>query len=378
MSASVHLNPDAQRWTPDGAQAGTEATVLAFHKTLPDYNETKLHSLPKLADELGLRHVLVKDESNRFGLPAFKILGASWAVYRAVGAHLGLDVADGSVPIADLGAKAREAGVGIVTSTEGNCGRAVARMAKYLGIATRVFVPSYMSETTRERIRSEGPELIVVDGSYDDTIPVIQKEAEAENVVLVLDVSFDGFEVVPTYFVEGYITMLAESDRQVLEVTGGKPATHAIVPCGAGSITEAVTAHFKGTEGRRKYGTASVIAVEPVTAACLQQSMKAGRSVSVKTEDTIMAGMNCGTLSTSAWPILKAGVDASIIVTDHESHDAVEELKTSGILAGPCGAASLSALRRACTDTRAELGLDENAVVILYCTEGAREYVIPV
>ncbi|KAI0838508.1 tryptophan synthase beta subunit-like PLP-dependent enzyme [Hypoxylon sp. FL0890] len=382
MSSFIQLNTPTREWTyePDGAQPETqEDTVLSFHRTIPEYNETVLHTLPEVAKELGLGHVLLKDESNRFGLPAFKILGASWAVYRAVASHLGLPVSDGSIPFTEVGAKAKEAGVQIVTITEGNCGRAVTRMAaKHMGIPTRVFVPSYMDERTREKIRSEGAEVIVVEGSYDDVIPVAMEEAkEKDNAILVLDVGLEGYDEVPRYFVQGYSTMLAESDSQVLELTGGKPATHVIVPVGAGSIGEAVTAHFKSASRRKGFGPARVLAVEPTTAACLFESLKAGKSVSVQTEDTIMCGMNCGTLSTTAWPVLKNGIDADVTVTDLESHNAVQELHARGIFAGPCGAATLAALRRACAEPKRELGLDDSSVVVLYCTEGQRDYLIP-
>ncbi|KAI1394606.1 tryptophan synthase beta subunit-like PLP-dependent enzyme [Hypoxylon fuscum] len=363
MSSFIHLNPRAREWTfASGSGPGTEgeAAVLAFHKTVPDYNETKLHSLPDLAAALGLGHVLLKDESNRFGLPAFKILGASWSVYRAAGAHLHLPVEEGGIPFAEVGARAREAGVRIVTLTEGNCGRAVARMAaKHMGLPTRVYV-------------------VEVDASYDDAIPVVREEAQTtDNTIMVLDVGVEGYDQVPQYFVQGYGTMLAESDRQVLERTGGKPATHAIVPVGAGSIGEAVTAHYKSASRRNEVGPSRVLAVEPTTAACLFESLKAGKSVSVPTDDSIMCGMNCGTLSTTAWPVLRDGVDAGVMVTDLEAHNAVQELNARGIPAGPCGAATLAALQRACQDAKQELGLDETSVVVLYCTEGQREYPVP-
>ncbi len=170
--------------------------------------------------------------------------------------------------------------------------------------------------------------------------------------------------------------MLAEADRQVLEATSQQAATHAIVPCGAGSVAEAVTAHYKapGRESR-----AAILAVEPTNAACLQESLKAGQSVTCQTRDTIMNGLNCGTLSTTAWPVLGAGIDVSIVVSDVESHAAVQELKAGGILAGPCGAATLAALRKVCaeTDVKEKHGLDGDSVVVLYCTEGSREYPVP-
>ncbi|KAI1822481.1 pyridoxal-phosphate dependent enzyme family protein [Xylaria intraflava] len=376
MSSPIHLNPGARGWTHESSGVRNGSTVLAFHETLPDYNETPLHSLPAVARELGLGHVLVKDESSRFGLPAFKILGASWAVYRAIGWHLGIPVADGQFPFAELGAKARKAGVNIVTATEGNCGRAIARMGKYMDIPVRVWVPSFMPEATRELIRNEGAEIIVIEGSYDDLIPIVSEEAEEKDTVLVMDVSFGGYTYIPKYFVQGYGTMLAEADRQVLEATGQKAVTHAIVPCGAGSVSESVTTHYKAA-GRSSRAT--ILAVEPTSAACLQESLKAGESVSFDTGETIMLGLNCGTLSTTAWPVLRAGVDVSIVISDTESHVAVQELQAAGVPAGPCGAAALAALRRVCADAdvKNSQGLDENAVVILYCTEGIRDYLVP-
>ncbi|KAK7935705.1 tryptophan synthase beta subunit-like PLP-dependent enzyme [Apiospora marii] len=384
MASLIHLNPAARDYTynaPSGAEGGTdEHTVLAFHQTLPSYNETTLHTLPSLAASLGLSHVLVKDESDRFGLPAFKILGASWAVYRAVLSAIDANNGQQNMTVPELGAVARDRGLSIVTSTEGNCGRAVARMAKYLGLPARVFVPAYMSEGTRRKIRGEGAEVLVVNGSYEDTIPVIRREAaDREGSVLVLDVGLEGYEVVPKYFVEGYSSMLAESEKQVPELTGGKPATHAIVPCGAGSIAQAVVQHYKGAQRQEQHGGAAVMAVEATNAACLKASLEAGEATDVPTADTIMNGMNCGTLSTLAWPVLREGVDASVVVADHESHAAVEEMKSSGILAGPCGAATLAALRRVCADphARSSLALGSESIVVLHCTEGSRDYQIP-
>ncbi|KAI1435832.1 pyridoxal-phosphate dependent enzyme family protein [Xylaria sp. CBS 124048] len=379
MPSAIHQNPSARAWTHESPSRllRNSATVLSFHRTLPDYSTTPLHALPSLARELGLAHLLLKDESLRFGLPSFKILGASWAVYRAVGWRLGIPVADGQFPFAELGAKARRAGLHIVTATEGNCGRAVARMARYMDIPVRVWVPGFMPEATRALIRGEGAEVIVVEGgSYDDLIPIVSEEAEERDAVLVMDVGFAGYTDIPKYFVQGYGTMLAETDQQVLEATGSKPATHAIIPCGAGSVAESVTAHYKAAARKSRV---SVLAVEPTSAACLQESLKSGESVTFPTADTIMNGLNCGTLSTTAWPVLREGIDASIVVSDAEAHGAVEELAAAGIMAGPCGAAALAGLRKACADAevRASQGLDENAVVVLYCTEGVRGYPVP-
>lgn len=176
--------------------------------------------------------------------------------------------------------------------------------------------------------------------------------------------------------VEGYQTMLEEIDLQASEMAGGRQVTHVIVPVGCGSIAQAVVQHFKAVA--RGGGDVRVIAVEPTTAACLKASLEANDMVTVETGDSIMCGMNCGMLSTMAWPILKKGVDVSVVVSEVESHKAVEELDRLGVQAGPCGAASLAALRRLCEEARGECALDEDSVVVLCCTEGSRKFEVPI
>lgn len=172
--------------------------------------------------------------------------------------------------------------------------------------------------------------------------------------------------------------MLVESDQQSVGLTGGKPITHVIIPVGAGSIAQAVTQHFKDSLRVDRAGRVCVIGVEPTTAASLKMSLQAGENTTVDTEDTIMAGMNCGTLSTIAWPVLKKGIDACALVSDLEAHESVDMLReTKGINAGPCGAAPVAALKILCRSARAELGFTGDSVVILYCTEGSRGYEIP-
>lgn len=182
----------------EGPAPSAAAEVLAFHQTLPHYKETPLHSLPAIAKELQLGHVLVKDESNRFDLPSFKILGASWAVFRAVTDNIGLSPNDDGLGWQQVGSRASAAGISLVTCTEGNWGRAVARMAKYLDLPVEIFVPSFMPETTRVRIRSEGAHLRIVDGSYDDSVSYARQEAEAKDkAILVMDMGWEGYEQIP-------------------------------------------------------------------------------------------------------------------------------------------------------------------------------------
>lgn len=430
------------------------AAVAAFHRQLPHYAATPLHNLPTLAAELGVAHILLKDESDRFGLPSFKILGASWAVYQALARALGLPAkGPQAVSLQDLAAAVRDHNdrcigradglrpLQIVSTTEGNWGRALARMARYTGgVACRLYVPAFMPQATQDLLAREGADVRVVPGAnYDDCVAVVRAEAERDSsMLLLLDVGFEGYENVPQWVVEGYSTMLVEADEQVSEATGGRAATHVVVPVGAGSIAQAVTAHYKSHRGRADdvgAGQAmtkgvdgvsaaastpttseadghppptAVLAVEADTAACLRASLAVGRRVTVATADTIMCGLNCGTLSETAWPVLHAGVDYSVAVSDRQAHVAVQQLwnadgreivedgddstgsassqkkgvfseaaGASGVAAGPCGAATLAGLRKICSEARDIVKLDHDAVVVLFCTEGAREYAVP-
>lgn len=200
MAEFIQLNPAASNWSwcdRDHAEAPASTAVLDLHRRLPSYGRTPLHSLPALAAELGLGRVMLKDESGRFGLPSFKILGASYGVFRAVADKLDVPV-DGHGPSLQLlGSEARSHGLTLVTCTEGNWGRAVARMAKYLGISAKVFVPSFMPVTTQERIRREGAEVLVVSGNYDDSVAAAKQEAEKDGSLLVMDFGWEGYEVIP-------------------------------------------------------------------------------------------------------------------------------------------------------------------------------------
>lgn len=187
----MYFNPSANSWSYQGTVNGA---VERFHRRLPDYNVTPLINLPELAKELGLGHVLIKDESRRFGLPAFKILGASWAIYKTITAKCNLPL---TCSLEELGTSARAQGLKLVTCTEGNWGRATARMARYLGIPSVIFVPESMDQATQDKIGSEGAKVTVVDGDYDDSIQAAREEAEKDNSLLVMDVSWKGYEEIP-------------------------------------------------------------------------------------------------------------------------------------------------------------------------------------
>lgn len=342
--SSWFSNPSVRQGPAGGGASGAAGR---FHRSLTGYAPTPLVDLPDLAAELGVDRVLVKDESSRLGLPAFKILGASWACRQV------LD---------------RTPGATLVTATDGNHGRAVARMARELGTPATIFVPAVMPRSTAALIASEGADVVRVEGDYDETVREAAQYAEASTPVsnppraLVQDTAWAGYEEVPQWIVDGYATLAEEVDEQL----GRQPDLFA-VPVGVGSLAQAVVAHYRWAPHPTR-----VLSVEPDTAACLLTSLRHGIPTSVPTAATVMAGLNCGTVSSLAWPVLRDGCDAAVAVTDEAALAASRDLAGLGVSSGPCGAATLAGVRAALPDPvrRADLDLPQGAVIVLLSTEG--------
>ncbi len=369
---------DARGWTcpPPSADAA------AFHRNLPGYAPTALAEAPGLAAELDVGRLFVKDESARFDLRAFKYLGASWAGFRALAARTGYT---GPASLAGLGAHLAAVGArpALVTATDGNHGRAVARTARLLGLPARVYLPKIVPGLVIDRITAEGAQATVVDGDYDDSIAAARDQAAGDpDAILIQDTSWAGYEEIPSWIVAGYETIFAELDEQLAALGLGRPSVVS-VPVGVGSLAQAAVAHYRHSSLPPADAAATrLLSVEPDTAACTLASLAAGQPVSVPTGGTIMNGLNCGTPSMLAWPYLAGGLDAAITVTDDESRTAIEALAGAGLAIGPSGAAALAGLRAALTGPgagprRAALGLETGrpdggtgAVVVCVCTEG--------
>lgn len=191
MAVKNVQNPAAKNWKCTG---NLDPAILPFHRSLPDYAVTPLTPLKDLAKELGVAHVFVKDEGTRFGLPAFKILGASWAVYRAVAARTGQA---STISLGELSKVVDGKDIRIVTTSEGNWGRAVARMGRYLGVAVTVYAPRYMDGATRDKIGREGAEVLIHEGEYDDCLLTCREVSRETGALLVLDTSFEGYTEIP-------------------------------------------------------------------------------------------------------------------------------------------------------------------------------------
>jgi diaminopropionate ammonia-lyase len=356
-----YAHPGARAW----ACAPAPADVQAFHAALPGYAPTPLTEVPAIAAELEVGRVFVKDESARMGLAAFKVLGASWAVRQVLARR----------PAGDE--------VLLVTASDGNHGRAVARMARVFGQRAHVFVPSGVHPVAVAAIAAEGARVTEIPGTYDQAVQLAAQAASEPSAVLVQDTAWPGYEQVPGWIAEGYSTLFTEIDVQLAQLRASGPGL-VVIPVGVGSLAQAAVTHYRSRpDGSGPRGSAAaLLSVEPESAACVLASLVRDELVSVPTGTTVMAGLNCGTPSLLAWPCLRGGLDAALAVTDGASVAAAHRLAACGVPAGPCGGASLAGARAALTGDgaaarRAALGLGPAATVVLLSTEGTAANPLP-
>lgn len=317
----------------------------------------------------------LKDESLRLGLPAYKILGAAWATYRALTDRLGQTLE----PWHDLaGLRARLGPLGrvrLVTATDGNHGRGVARVARWLGLPAEIYLPKGTAEARLAGIRSEGARAIEVEGTYDDAV-ARAAEAAGEHTLLIQDHGWPGYEQIPEWVAEGYETIFREIDEE-LAARRAPPPDIVLVQIGVGTLASAVVRHYRreGHEHRP-----ALVGVEPTGAACALLSIEAGRPVMIPVgaDASIMAGLNCGTPSSAAWPLLRDGMDAFVAVEDDQARAAMRLLADAGIVAGESGAAGLAGLMemlegRDFLEARSRLRITDQSRVLLILTEGATD-----
>ncbi|KMO86347.1 diaminopropionate ammonia-lyase [Megasphaera cerevisiae DSM 20462] len=353
----------------------------AFHKSFPQYTETPLTKLPCMADYLGLGSVYIKDESYRFGLNAFKVLGGSYSMARYIAKETGRDVSALPYDILISEALRRDFGQAtFFTATDGNHGRGVAWAAQKLGQKAIVHMPKGTTQTRLENIRKLGASVDILDLNYDDCVRQAAKEAaETPHGVMVQDTAWDGYEEIPSWIMQGYGTMAMEAGEQFRQQERSHP-THIFVQAGVGSLAGAVIGYFANLYHDKP---PKFIVVEASAADCLYQSAAAGdgkpRIVGGELK-TIMAGLACGEPNTISWDILKNHVTAFVSAEDAVTIRGMRMLAAPlkgdpPVVSGESGAVPFGALATimtsdACRELRDSLGLNANAQVLVFSTEG--------
>jgi diaminopropionate ammonia-lyase len=370
MEAMIVHNPAVAHHLPVPC-IGDEPGRL--HRRLPGYAPTPLLDATTLAQRLSVGRLWIKDETERLGLPAFKILGASWAVYRSVAARMGGEIGawDTLHDLRERVAPLRP--MTLAAATDGNHGRAVARMAALLGFGAHIFVPAGTVDERIAAIASEGAQVTVVDGTYDDAVARSAQEA-SDRCLVISDTSWPGYEDVPRWVIEGYSTILREADDALRAHDAPQPDI-VLVQMGVGALAAAVAAHYRCADAPAR---PRIVGVEPTRAACILRSVEAGRIVQVPgPHDSIMAGLNCGVPSLIAWPVVSGGIDLFVAIDDERARQGMRLLASAGLVAGETGAAALGGLLELIegdhADARRAIGLDSTSNIMLIVTEGATD-----
>ncbi|WP_337080341.1 diaminopropionate ammonia-lyase [Acinetobacter pittii] len=350
--------------------------VRNLHRKIEGYNPTPLVSLECLAKKLGLKNILVKDESKRFGLNAFKVLGGSYALAKLLAEKLNIDI--NQFDLKNIKNLLQEPVV-FTTATAGNHGIGVAWAAREMGQKAVVFMPKGAASTSVERIKALGADCIVTNVNYDDTVRLANQTAQENGWLLVQDTAWDGYETIPTWISQGYMTMADEAVEQLNEFKNLVP-THIMLQAGVGAMAGGVLGYLVDALGVQNF---KAIVSEPVIADCVYQSAqdKSGQLIAVDGDlNSIMAGLACGEVNPITWPILK---DCTFAFAKVEDSIAATGMRILGnplngdepITSGPSGAINLGLLYALSNSPeqaslKESLGLNEESVVLIFNTEG--------
>ena len=361
-------------YTPETARA-----VREFHKSFPMYAPTPLAQLPETAKLLGIGEIYVKDESHRFGLNAFKVLGGSYAMGSYLAERLRKPLSETGYDVL-ISAETREklGDITFITATDGNHGRGVAWTAHTLGQKSVVHMPRGSAEERLNNIRLAGADADIIEGNYDDAVRLSRKEAEEKGWVIIQDTSWPGYEEIPARIMQGYCTMGLEAYGQLPQ----KP-THIFLQAGVGSMAAAIAALFTSIYGEDR---PRIIIVEPNNADCFYRTAKADDgTLHTVTGDmnTIMAGLACGEPCGLAWEILRDCADHFIAFPDWAAAKGMRILgnpwgNDDRVISGESGASSFGCCAAILTEPelsgiREELGLEESSRVLFFSTEGATD-----
>ena len=353
----------------------------AFHESFPQYTKTPLANLTHMAEYLGVKELYIKDESYRFGLNAFKVLGGSFAMARYIAKQTGKDVSELPYQVLTSDALREQFGQAtFFTATDGNHGRGVAWAANKLRQKAVVYMPKGTTQTRLQNILKENATATIEEVNYDECVRMAAASAaKTPNGVVVQDTAWDGYEEIPSWIMQGYGTMAMEADEQLKEYGCDRP-THILIQAGVGSLAGAIQGYFAN---RYPENPPTVVVVEADVAACLYKGAVAddGNPRIVDGDmQTIMAGLACGEPNTISWDILKNHVKVFVSAPDWAAAKGMRMLAAPikgdpQVTSGESGAAPFGVLASIMTmdeykDLRDAIGLNQDSKVLLFSTEG--------
>jgi diaminopropionate ammonia-lyase len=320
-----------------------------FHRSIPGYKPTPLLSLENLAESLGLQELFVKDESHRFGIKAFKALGASYAIYRF------LQNREESAPLT------------FCAATDGNHGKAVAWTANRLKQKAVIYMPANTAFSRVKSVEAEGARVMLVAGTFDDCVARCAADAEQNGWQAIADTAYPGYSEIPKYIMLGYTTIFRETNIPEVDFV--------FLPAGVGGLAAAGSSYFVRRYGEERPG---LVCVEPSDCDCFLESVRFGKGKPLPAkgkQESIMVGLNCGIPSPVAWPVIRDSMDLFIAITDNYAVDAMRAYYKENITSGESGASGLAGLLALLKDdrlkeAREKIGINKSSRVLLINTEG--------
>ncbi len=357
------------------------SSAMHFHESFPQYFRTPIAKLNNMSQYLGVKEIYVKDESYRFSLNAFKVLGGSFAIAKYIAKQTGRNISELTYEFLTSGSLKKEFGQAtFFTATDGNHGRGVAWAANKLRQKAVVFMPKGSSHARLNNILAVNAKATIEEVNYDECVRMAAAAAaETPNGVIIQDTAWEGYEEIPSWIMQGYGTMVMEADEQLTDYGYGCP-THVFIQAGVGSLAGAVVGYFAN-----KYpdNPPITVVVEAQAAACLYESAVAeDGDIRIVDGDmqTIMAGLACGEPNTISWDILKNHVTAFVSCPDWVSSKGMRMLAAPlkgdpRVTSGESGAVTMGLLATILKDKkyfplRDAIGLKANSRVLLFSTEG--------
>lgn len=363
-------------WTGPEFAFLNSSDMLDFHKSLDGYVPTPLVPLPGIAKELGVEELYVKDESFRFGIKAFKAIGASYAIYRFLKSQWKKRFSSefNEKNFKDPDVLKKLGSFTFCAATDGNHGRAVAWTANKLKQRAIIYMPENTAPSRIENIESENGEVVLVPGTFDDCVERCAQDAETNRWQAVSDTAYPGYMELPKYIMLGYTTIFRELESS-LNPPEGPQIDFVLLPAGVGGLAAAGTSYYARRYGEKR---PQLICVEPSDCDCFLESVKYGSGDPLPArgkQESIMAGLNCGIPSPIAWPIIRDGMHLFIGITDNYAEDAMRAYYNEKITSGESGASGLAGLLALFRDpelreAKEKIGLNKNARVLLINTEG--------
>lgn len=352
--------------------------VIKYHQSFPEYEPTPLVDLKRLAAYLGVNSIYVKDESYRFGLNAFKVLGGSYCIGSYIADQLGVDISEMPFErITSSDVKEKVGDITFVTATDGNHGRGIAWTANRLNQKSVVYMPKGSADERLHNIQRLGAEASITEFNYDDAVRLAKKNADEYGWVMVQDTAWEGYEKIPRWIMQGYTTMAYEAVQQL----GDNKPTHIFLQAGVGAMSGGITGFFADLYGDEDRPVITI--VEPNKADCIFRTAEAddGNLHFVKGDmDSIMAGLCCGEPCTLGWEVLRDHADYFVSMPDYVAAEGMRILGAPlpgdpRVISGESGASTLGFVAEllrnpSLWELKKKLGIDETSKILCFSTEG--------